>query len=58
MGEAASTAIYIMNRSPMKSLQSLTTYESWTGSTTTIEHSKDFWMLSPCEDPRGTFEET
>ena len=45
-GEAASTAIYILNRSRTKSLQGLTPYEAWTGSKPNINHLRIFECLA------------
>ena len=44
-GEAISTAIYLLNRAPTKSLESKTPYEGWTGRQPSVEHLKVFGCI-------------
>ena len=44
-GEAVSTAVYLLNRAPTKSLEGKTPYEGWTGRQPSIEHLKVFGCI-------------
>ena len=48
--EALSTAVYLENRSPTKSVEGMTPFEAWMGEKTNIEHLRTFRMccLCPC----------
>ena len=45
-GKAASTAVYILNHFPTKSLQGLMPYEAWIGSKPSVEHLRIFGCLA------------
>ena len=44
-GEAVSTAVYLLNRSPTKSLEGKTPYEGWTGRQPFVEYLKVFGCI-------------
>ena len=44
-GEAVSTAVYLLNRAPTKSLEGKTPYEGWTGRQPYVEHLKVFGCI-------------
>jgi transposase InsO family protein len=44
-GEAVSTAVYIINRSPTKKLQDKTPHEAWTGLKPSVSHFRIFGSL-------------
>ena len=44
-GEAVSTAVYLLNRAPTKSLEGKTPYEGWTGRQPSVEHLKVFGCI-------------
>ena len=44
-GEAISTAVYLLNRAPTKSLEGKTPYESWTRRKPSVEHLKVFGCI-------------
>ena len=44
-GEAVSTAVYLLNRAPIKSLEGKTPYEGWTGRQPSVEHLKVFGCI-------------
>lgn len=41
-GEAVATAVYILNRSPTKSLQNKTPFEAWHGKKPSVSHFRTF----------------
>jgi hypothetical protein len=41
-GEAVTTAVYMLNRSPTKSLEGVTPYEAWHGKKPSVEHLRVF----------------
>lgn len=41
-GEAVSTVVYVLNRSPTKSLEGITPYEAWYGKKPRVEHLRVF----------------
>jgi hypothetical protein len=45
-GEAVVTAIYILNRSPTKTLNDRTSYEAWHGRKTAVSHLQVFGCLA------------
>lgn len=45
-GEAVSTAVYILNRSPTKSVQGKTPYEAWHGRKPNIHHLRTFGCVA------------
>jgi hypothetical protein len=47
-GEAVCTAVYILNRSPTKSLNKKTPYEAWHGKKPR-EPFEDVWMCCSCK---------
>jgi Reverse transcriptase (RNA-dependent DNA polymerase)./Integrase core domain. len=58
--EAVSTANYIRNRCPTKSLNGHTPYEAWTGRTPNVSHFKEFGcnvFILDRKPKRGKFEE-
>lgn len=50
--EACSTAVYLLNRSPVKSLQNRTSHEVWSGQK--LGSSQDFRLQSSHTYPEGT----
>ena len=44
-GEAISTAVYLLNRAPTKSLEGKTPYEGWIGRQPSVEHLKVFGCI-------------
>ena len=44
--EAVKTAVYILNRSPTKSVIEATPYEKWRGRTPNVEHFRVFGSLA------------
>ena len=40
--EALSTAVYLRNRSPTKSVEGMTPFEAWMGEKTNVEHLQTF----------------
>ena len=44
-GEALATAVYLLNRSPTKSLEGKTPYEAWHGRTPAVGHLRTFGCL-------------
>jgi histone deacetylase 1/2 len=45
-GEAATTAVYLLNRSSSKSIAGKTPYELWTGSTPGVQHLRTFGCVA------------
>jgi hypothetical protein len=45
-GEAVVTAVYILNRSPTKTLNGMTPYEAWHGRKPTVSHLRVFGCLA------------
>ena len=41
-GEAVTTAVYVLNRAPTKSLEGVTPYEAWHGKKPSVEHLRVF----------------
>lgn len=49
-GEAVMTAVYLLNRSPMKSLAGCTPYEAWHGKKPSVEHLRTFGCIAHVKD--------
>jgi hypothetical protein len=45
-GEAVTTAVYLLNRSPTKSVQDKTPYEAWHGKKPRVDHLRTFGCLA------------
>jgi hypothetical protein len=45
-GEAVTTAVYLLNRSPTKSVQGRTPYEAWFGKKPSVQHLKTFGCIA------------
>jgi transposase InsO family protein len=45
-GEAVVTAVYILNRSPTKALNDMTSYEAWHGRKSAVSHLRVFGCLA------------
>jgi len=45
-GEAVVTAVFILNRAPMKSLKNMTPFEAWHGKKPRVEHMKTFGCVA------------
>lgn len=45
-GEAVCTAVFLLNRSPMKSLAGMTSYEAWTGRKPVVSFLRTFGCLT------------
>jgi hypothetical protein len=50
--EAASTAVYLLNRSPTSTLNRMTPYEAWTGMKPDLEHIRVFGSLAYTHVPQ------
>ena len=44
-GEAVSTAVYVLNGSPMKSVDGMTPFEAWHGKKPAMHHLKTFGCI-------------
>jgi len=44
-GEAVATAVYVLNRSPTKSLDGVTPYEAWHGKKPRVDHLRIFGCI-------------
>jgi transposase InsO family protein len=56
-GEAVTTAVYILNRSPTRSLDGKTPYEAWHGERPTVSFFRYFWLCRPCEEHEASSQE-
>ena len=45
-GEAVKTAVYILNRSPIKGVVDDTPYQAWFDKIPKVHHSRIFWCLA------------
>jgi hypothetical protein len=52
-GEAVTTAVYLLNRAPIKSLQGRTPYEAWYNRKPSVHHLRTFGCVAPCEESRA-----
>jgi 2,3-bisphosphoglycerate-independent phosphoglycerate mutase len=44
-GEAVATTVYVLNRSPTKSLNGVTMFEAWHGRKPSVKHMKNFGCI-------------
>ena len=45
-GEAVTTAVYLLNRAPTKSVKGMTPYEAWHGRKPTVQHMRTFGCVA------------
>jgi hypothetical protein len=50
-GEAVTTAVFILNRSPTTSLKGVTPYEAWHGKKPDVSFLRTFGCVGHCNDP-------